>query len=79
MKYDGMGSAASSQAVIDADTSYAWSSVTLYSKEVVQERERWFDEWQQEHPLFEGNDVLDFHSFGGKGDAENGLIINQEQ
>ena len=63
--------------LLDADMSYAWSSVTLYSNEVVQERERWFYEWQQQHPLFEGNDVLDFHSFGGKEDAENGLIINR--
>lgn len=63
--------------LLAADTSYAWSSVTLYSKEVVQERERWFDEWQQQHPLFEGNDVLDFHSFGGKGDTENDLVVNR--
>jgi uncharacterized protein CbrC (UPF0167 family) len=51
--------------------------VTLYSNEVIRERQRWFEEWQQEHPLFEGEDVLDFHSFGGKGDVENDLIINR--
>lgn len=63
--------------LLDAEMSYAWSSVTLYSDEVIQERELWFKKWQKQHALFEGDDVLDFHSFGGKGDVENDLIINR--
>ncbi len=62
---------------LDAEVGCAWSSVTLYSDNVIQEREQWFREWQQQHPFFEGDDVLDFHSFGGKGDTENDLIINR--
>ncbi|MEI7584323.1 NRDE family protein [Runella sp.] len=62
---------------LEPEAAHSWSSVTLYSNEVIRERQRWFEEWQQEHPLFEGEDVLDFHSFGGKGDVENDLIINR--
>jgi hypothetical protein len=63
--------------LLDAEMSYAWSSVTLYSDEVIRERDLWFKKWQQQHALFEGDDILDFHSFGGKGDVENDLIINR--
>lgn len=62
---------------LDAHSNHAWSSVTLYSDEVIQERERWFEQWQSQHPFFEGDDVLDFHSFGGNGDAENDLLVNR--
>ncbi|MFN8344852.1 MAG: NRDE family protein [Spirosomataceae bacterium] len=62
---------------LEAHASHAWSSVTLYSDGVIQERERWFADWQQQHPYFEGKDIQRFHTFGGKEDAENGLIINR--
>jgi hypothetical protein len=62
---------------LDAEASYAWSSVTLYSDEVIRQREQWFKDWLQQHPLVTGKDIQNFHAFGGKEDAENGLIINR--
>jgi hypothetical protein len=62
---------------LEAGAAHSWSSVTLYSNEVIRERERWFEEWQQKHRFFEGDDVLDFHNFGGKGDIENDLTMNR--
>jgi len=62
---------------LDAHKSHAWSSVTLYSDEVIKEREQWFEEWLNKTPFFEGDDILNFHHFGGKGDAENDLFVNR--
>ncbi|MEZ4901059.1 MAG: NRDE family protein [Spirosomataceae bacterium] len=63
--------------LLDGQKSHAWSSVTLYEDEVIKERETWFESWQQAHPFYEASDVLDFHHFGGKGDAENDLLVNR--
>ena len=64
--------------LLDPSRAYAWSSVTLYTGEVIREREAWFEKWQSVHSVFEGDDVVDFHKFGGKGDTDNDLIINRE-
>jgi hypothetical protein len=56
---------------------YSWSSVTLYSDQVIEERQQWFAQWQQKNPDFEGDTIVDFHRFGGKGDIENDLIVNR--
>ncbi|MCP1381460.1 NRDE family protein [Runella salmonicolor] len=62
---------------LNAGQSYAWSSVTLYSDAVVRERERWWQDWQQQHPIFEAKDVLEFHNLGGNGDKANDLVMNR--
>lgn len=64
--------------VLDVHQAYAWSSVTLYSDEVVEERQRWFGQWQRQNPIFEGEDVVRFHTFGGKGDLKNDLVIARD-
>ncbi|MCU0340612.1 MAG: NRDE family protein [Spirosomaceae bacterium] len=63
---------------LDPTRAHAWSSVTLYADEVIREREAWFEKWQNVHSVFEGDDVVDFHKFGGKGDTDNDLIISRE-
>ena len=55
-----------------------WSSVTLYTPEIIQERERWFDDFLQENPNYSAEDILKFHHFGGKGDARNAIKMNRE-
>jgi len=63
----------------DHKLTHIWSSVTLYTKEVILEREQWFKEWKQEQK--EGYDpvsIKNFHMFGGKGDKENDLMMKRE-
>ncbi|WP_428656941.1 NRDE family protein [Runella sp.] len=62
---------------LDAFQTYAWSSVTLYTDTIIQEREHWFKEWAIQHVVFEGSDVLDFHTLGGNGDITNDLVMNR--
>lgn len=62
---------------LNAGQTYAWSSVTLYSETVIQERERWLKDWLSQHSGFEGKDILDFHTFGGNGDDANDLVMNR--
>ena len=62
---------------LDPQQNYAWSSVTLYSEAIVREREHWLQKWQAQHPVFNGADVLEFHSLGGNGDLTNDLVMNR--
>jgi hypothetical protein len=55
-----------------------WSSVTLYSADVIKERESWFNEWisSQAHP---GSlDIIRFHQKGGNGDPRNNILMNRD-
>ena len=63
---------------IDASKPKIWSSVTLYSPEIIQERERWFEDFLQKKPDYTAEDVLNFHHFGGNGDAANSIKMNRE-
>lgn len=61
----------------DTARAHAWSSVTLYNDDIIQQREQWWQQWLMHHPMFEGGDVLDFHSLGGNGDSANDLVMNR--
>jgi Transport and Golgi organisation 2 len=63
---------------IDSKMPKVWSSATLYSPEIIQERENWFNDFLKENPNYTGDDVLKFHHFGGKGDANNDIKMNRE-
>jgi len=52
-----------------------WSSVTLYSQEVIDKRQNWFREWLNDHKNFIREDILKFHSFGGEGDERTNIIM----
>lgn len=64
--------------VIDAQNPQIWSSATLYDKEVIAEREKWFHRFleRQSHPDL--NDMLQFHHFGGTGNERNDLLMNRD-
>ena len=66
------------QKKIDAKSPHIWSSVTLYSPEIRQEREQWFADFLQKNPDCTEEDVLNFHHFGGKGDVRNDIKMNRE-
>ena len=63
--------------ILDAKTAFAWSSATLYNAATMREREHWFGDWQEKHPKFSAQEIIDFHLSGGKGDQRNDLIINR--
>lgn len=62
---------------IDATQAHIWSSSTLYSPEVVQNREQWFDDFLRKNPSLTQEEILDFHKNGGNGDPENDLNMNR--
>ncbi len=64
--------------VLNQEESYIWSSSTLYPQPVRNERKAWFEEWLTDRPSFEQSDILEFHQFGGKGDAWNDFVMNRE-
>lgn len=58
--------------------SHIWSSVTLYTPEVIAEREKWFNDFLLIHTQPHLHDMLHFHHFGGSGDRNNSLVMNRE-
>ena len=57
---------------------YIWSSVTLYSTQMILERHSWFDKWLQSNKNKSQSDILNFHSEAGSGNKEYGLKISRE-
>lgn len=62
---------------VDSTQPHIWSSVTLYTQDIIQKREQWFAEWLQQHPHPNSADILSFHLFGGNGDTENDIRMNR--
>jgi len=58
---------------------HIWFSATLYSKEKILQREKWFFDWLDKFPTYEVNDILHFHHFGGNGDPVNIILMDQEK
>ena len=63
----------------DTKKPHIWSSVTLYTAEVVQERVRWFAQWQQQISYWSVAGIRAFHKTAGDGDAGNALRMNRSQ
>lgn len=62
---------------IDPNTPHIRSSATLYSKEIIEHRKKWFKEWLQKNPNYKTDDILSFHHFAGEGDIKNDVIMNR--
>lgn len=62
---------------MDALQPHIWSSVTLYTSDIIHKREQWFTEWLKLHPEPDSADILQFHLFGGEGDTENDICMNR--
>ena len=60
---------------LDSEQAHIWSSAQLYSKEIRQDRERWFGELLQTSP--QASDMLHFHHFGGYADKANNLNMDR--
>ena len=55
-----------------------WSSVTLYSDEVISQRKQWFDKWLAGHPEFTVGSAVDFHKTAGTGNILNDILMNRD-
>jgi hypothetical protein len=55
-----------------------WSSVTLYSNQMIMERNGWFNNWLQSDNTCTQSGILNFHSDTGSGNKEYGLKISRE-
>jgi hypothetical protein len=61
----------------DAAVPHMWSSVTLYTPEVIVKRGRWFADWLRKNKYPSQDDILSFHQFTGDGDTSNDLLMNR--
>lgn len=56
---------------------YIWSSVTLYDEITRQEREKWFNDFLEQHSQPSMDELLAFHHFAGDGDQHKDLRMNR--
>ncbi|MFB9055706.1 NRDE family protein [Mariniflexile ostreae] len=56
---------------------HIWSSSTLYSARMKEERFRWFTAFKSEHKL-EKETLLHFHKTAGSGNIDYGVIMNRD-
>ena len=63
---------------LDINSSYIWSSITLYKDDIISKRELWFSEFLNENKEnTSSDDFLSFHTNTQKNDTQNGLVINR--
>lgn len=62
----------------DPKSTHIWSSVTLYTTEVIQQRERWFSQWKQQVSYWTVGAIRQFHKTAGDGDPRNSLRMNRQ-
>ncbi len=63
---------------LDNEGFYLWSSAPLYTKEVREQRQTWFNDWRKGRTDFSLEAIEQFHQTGGQGDTWNGFIMNRE-
>lgn len=63
---------------VDEKKPHIWSSVTLYDRQTINKREKWFETWLNNNLQPSQNDILHFHEFTGDGDAGNDLRMQRE-
>ena len=62
---------------MNASEPHIWSSVTLYSEAVRKQRQRWFQNWLDQHYLSLKTKSLQFHRFAGEGNPNHDLIMQK--
>jgi hypothetical protein len=61
----------------DATLPHIWSSATLYTPQIINERKQWFNTWLDKNSNYTTDAILFFHHFGGVGTTYNDLVINR--
>ncbi len=54
-----------------------WSAVTLYTPEVIAQRDIWFRKFLETTETLNPEKIIDIHYFGGKEDIENGINMKR--
>jgi len=72
LRWDGISTHTKS---LDFSKPYIWSSATLYSKETISLREKWFRSWLVNNPVYTPEQILFFHHFAGNDDGTSNLIM----
>lgn len=67
-----------STVALDVNQTYIWSSSTLYSPEIQQQRADWFAEYMNDNKDISAETMQFFHKNTQAKDAKNGLIINRD-
>ncbi|WP_077919081.1 NRDE family protein [Spirosoma sp. 209] len=62
----------------DPNRAHIWSSVTLYTPDMIKKREGWFGDWLPQHPNPTVDDIRHFHQSAGDGDAETSIRMNRQ-
>jgi len=65
------------QQQLSANAAHIWSSATLYTDAIRNQRKQWFKAWLQKYPNPTQQAILHFHRFTGTGDATNDLFMNR--
>jgi uncharacterized protein with NRDE domain len=58
---------------------YIWSSVTLYSSDVIKLRESWFEEWKTKFSTPDQKNIIDFHLSAGNGNKEIDVLMERDR
>lgn len=66
-----------STALLEIDKNYVWSSSTLYSKEIREQRSSWFGTFLDANPKITETKMLHFHRYTEADNNEHGLVINR--
>jgi uncharacterized protein with NRDE domain len=64
---------------LDNTKNYVWSSSTLYSKDIRENRSNWFYTFLDLNPAVSEKEMLQFHRYTEEGNHENGLVINRNE
>jgi uncharacterized protein with NRDE domain len=62
---------------LDIDKNYVWSSSTLYSKEIREQRSSWFYTFLDNNAEITEDKMLHFHQYTETDNKEHGLVINR--
>jgi len=62
---------------LNADLPHIWSSVTLYTDEVILKRKTWFQSWLSSNVQYSKENIILFHKNAGEGDKENDVLMNR--
>jgi hypothetical protein len=62
---------------LNKDSPHIWSSVTLYSDEVILKRKNWFTSWLVSNTQHKTESIRLFHNIAGEGDIENDILMNR--
>lgn len=61
----------------DAERPHIWSSATLYTPDIIEQRESWFHDWLHQYPQPTAEAVRHFHQTAGRGDLQNSIRMNR--